>query len=276
MGNFQQVMASIAGTCETRTRRDTDYLDEKTGLMFCGLCHTPKQVRINWMGQPQTVYCVCRCMEEQHRQEEQQRALEERIYRNRGKATIPSLYAQATCSHISDEKQRKYAGNYVRKFHLIGNKGFLFYGDVGTGKSYAAACIANDLLQQGKSVKWLSAVALSDAVKPSHLGEYEAFLQAITEPDLLIIDDLGAERGTDYALEKIHSLIDKRISALKPLIVTTNLSLQDMRRVADLRKKRTYDRIFQCCFPMGFFGNSFREKQARDNFESVKELLASD
>lgn len=103
--------------------------------------------------------------------------------------------------------------------------------------------------------------------------QYYEYLDNISKPDLLIVDDLGAERGTDYAAERVHALIDYRISAGKPLIITTNLELSEMRETSDIRKKRTYDRIFNACFPIAFRGTSFRQKQARDNFMMMNELL---
>ena len=68
---------------------------------------------------------------------------------------------------------------------------------------------------------------------------------------LLIIDDLGAERGTDYALEKVYNIIDSRYLSGKPLILTTNMTLKDMQESEDIRYRRIYDRIFEMCFPEG-------------------------
>ena len=56
-------------------------------------------------------------------------------------------------------------------------------------------------------------------------------------------------------------------------IITTNLELEEMKSATDIRKIRTYDRLFRVCFPIPFHGVSFRKKYARDNFETMNELL---
>ena len=103
--------------------------------------------------------------------------------------------------------------------------------------------IANTLLNQGIRVKWLTAMQIVERSCFYSEAEYAEYIRSITAPDLLIIDDLGAERGTDFALERVHSLMDTRISANKPMIVTTNIDITDMGNCADLKKKRTFDRI---------------------------------
>ena len=107
-------------------------------------------------------------------------------------------------------------------------------------------------------------------------SEYAEYIRSITAPDLLIIDDLGAERGTDFALERVHSLVDTRISANKPMIVTTNIDITDMGNCADLKKKRTFDRIMPATFAFAMKGTSYRMKQAQKSYKTLKDLLLSE
>ena len=104
-------------------------------------------------------------------------------------------------------------------------------------------------------------------------SEYAEYIRSVTAPDLLIIDDLGAERGTDFALERVHSLVDTRISANKPMIVTTNIDITDMGNCADLKKKRTFDRILPATFAFAIKGTSYRMKQAQKSYKTLKDLL---
>lgn len=189
---------------------------------------------------------------------------------------MPASFWSAEFNVIEDEKKRKNAVNYFRNFDKIGSSGLLLYGDVGTGKSYMAACIANALMEEKLSVRWLQTTQIVEMSGFFNENEYEDYLNSISHPELLIIDDLGAERGTDYAIERVHTLIDYRMSIGKPMIVTTNLELSEMKKTDDVRRKRTYDRIFKSCFPIGFHGASFRQKQARDNFMMMNELLNAD
>lgn len=90
------------------------------------------------------------------------------------------------------------------------------------------------------------------------------FVNRLCAARLLIIDDLGTERNTDYALEKVYNVIDSRYRTGKPLILTTNLNLQDMQMTQDIRYQRIYDRIFEMCHPvmvMVHHGVSIRQKR---------------
>ena len=175
----------------------------------------------------------------------------------------------------SSEAQR-IGRNYIKNFEDLGRIGLLLYGDVGTGKTYLAACIANTLLNQGVSVKWLTVMQIVERSCFYSKSEYAEYIRSITAPDLLIIDDLGTERGTDFALERVHSLVDTRISANKPMIVTTNIDITDMGNCVDLKKKRTFDRIMPATFAFAMKGTSYRMKQAQKSYETLKDLLLSE
>ena len=78
--------------------------------------------------------------------------------------------------------------------------------------------------------------------------ERTAFLDSLGDYDLLIIDDLGAERSTEYAMEQMFSIVDSRYRSGKPLIVTTNLKLDELKHPPDLAHARIYDRILETVF----------------------------
>ena len=89
-----------------------------------------------------------------------------------------------------------------------------------------------------------------------------AFISALDDYSLLILDDLGVERNTGYALEQMFLVIDSRYRSRKPLIVTTNLKLEEIRNPPDLAHARIYDRIMERCAPVLFSGRNFREEKA--------------
>ena len=84
------------------------------------------------------------------------------------------------------------------------------------------------------------------------------------------------ERGTEYALEQVYNVIDSRYLAGKPLILTTNLMLTDMKENMDTRYKRIYDRIFAMCFPHRVAGASWRMNQAADRYDEMRKRLLED
>lgn len=174
-----------------------------------------------------------------------------------------------------NENHLKIAKSYCEKFKIMyeRNQGLLFYGTVGTGKSYTAACIANYLLEKNTSVVMTSFVRILQEMQGFDKEREESFSNHLNNVRLLIIDDLGAERSTDYALEKVYGIIDSRYRAKKPLILTTNLTLQQMQNTTDIRYERIYDRIFEMCYPMEFSGISWRKRQAFQRFEETRKIL---
>lgn len=98
------------------------------------------------------------------------------------------------------------------------------------------------------------------------------YLNSLKTCDLLILDDFGMERRTDYAQEQVFSLIDGRYLARKPLIVTTNLSLQELKHPADMTEQRIFDRILEICVPVCFDGPSLRQGRAKEKLALYKEL----
>ena len=93
--------------------------------------------------------------------------------------------------------------------------------------------------------------------------------------ELLIIDDLGVERNSEYALENIFSVIDWRYRSGRPLITTTNLPLVQLKQETKIGKKRIYDRILERCIPVKIDGVSRREAMANDNMQTMKNILKS-
>ena len=90
---------------------------------------------------------------------------------------------------------------------------------------------------------------------------------------LLILDDFGMERGTEYALEQVYNIVDSRYRSQKPLIVTTNLTLDEIRHPQDTAHARIYDRLLEMCIPVSCIGVSFRKENAQEKLKRMKLLI---
>ena len=77
-----------------------------------------------------------------------------------------------------------------------------------------------------------------------------AYIEAVCSYDLLILDDLGSERSSSYMMENVFQVIDRRVCAGKPMIITTNLTVKEMRETQNMDEKRIYDRVLQNCQPI--------------------------
>ena len=150
--------------------------------------------------------------------------------------------------------------------------GLLFWGLPGNGKTFAAACIANALCEKWLDVRMTTLAAVLGKLPALSAQEKNDYLDSLKACDLLILDDFGMERRTDYAQEQVFSLIDGRYLARKPLIVTTNLCLQELKQPADMTERRVFDRILEICVPVCFDGPSLRQEKAKDTVARYKEL----
>lgn len=93
---------------------------------------------------------------------------------------------------------------------------------------------------------------------------------------LLILDDFGMERQTEYALEQVFNIVDARYRSGQPLIVTTNLSLSELQNPPTREHTRIYDRILEMCSPVNFGNNGRRTDAAKDKAKRAAELLRGD
>ena len=266
---------------EMQTRNADDYIGDD-GLLHCGVCWQPKEayVTYNLPSGPKTLKVPTECACAYAKRAEKERALavrekEQELADLRRRSYMDSKYELARFE-TSDVKDKPFlmCKQYADKFDqmLQGNHGLLLWGDVGTGKTYAAACIANQLLDQGIPVIMTSFVDLFRMMSSDPDAENN-LINRMQRSRLVIFDDIGAERKTSYALEKVYNLVDIRYKARKPMIFTTNLSREEMIREEDPRLKRIYDRALEVCFPIQFKGNNYRRAAARERFAEVKELL---
>ena len=170
------------------------------------------------------------------------------------------------------EKARAYVENWKEAYRE--NTGLLLFGDVGTGKSFFAGCIANALIDRDIPVLMTNIPSILNQLTGMFAEDRAAFISALDDYSLLILDDLGVERNTEYALEQMFLVIDSRYRSRKPLIVTTNLKLEEIKNPPDLAHARIYDRIMERCAPVLFSGRNFREEKAAAAKEAAREIVS--
>ena len=131
-----------------------------------------------------------------------------------------------------------------RKFieHFDNYENLFFYGTVGTGKSFLSICTAGELLKKGHSVLYFSSSSLFETISSYVFGQdnktaYHHFLDDLYGCEVLLIDDLGTEMTNNFVASQLFSLLNERDLRRKATIISTNLSLKELR-------DRYSDRIF--------------------------------
>lgn len=288
MNGMDLLKPIIDAANRNNAQADGDYLDDE-GLLCCGKCHTRKQLvvplpeglRRTETETTMTVGVPCECRKkaiEREEQLERERKEMEAVAALKKQSLMDDRLADANFENFQQTKQnsrhlrlcRRYAECFDEMMEK--NQGLLFYGGVGTGKTYAAACIANYLLSRRRSVVMTSFVKLLESMM-NFKEDDSVLISRLNRAKLLIIDDLGAERSTDFALEKVYNIVDSRYRAKLPVILTTNLSMDELMQATDIRYTRIYDRIFEMCYPLEFVGRSWRKTEANRRFKEFETFL---
>lgn len=276
---FSNVLRAVAKKIPVET--DGTEIGED-GFLHCKKCGGRRQREVNLPdGNKMTVSCGCRCMKEDWDAKEEKRKAEEetmRIDSLRTMAFPDSDSAMIQCTFDKDDGARPdvTAGmkNYCENFPYLRRlgKGILLYGTVGTGKSFFAACIVNDLVSKGYRCMMTTFPRLTNQISALWDGKQE-FIDDLTRHDLIAIDDLGIERDTEYMNEHITMIVDALYRAKVPLVITSNYTPKQMKGEGEIRRQRIYDRLIEQCHPVEMSGESRRVIKGRKDYLEMKKLL---
>ena len=203
-----------------------------------------------WILGPEDVARPCQCRAE-------------RLNRGRSRgisSVIPPRYRGVSfdrppVSDMARDLQTKIAVNEVRAYvedldaRLQGGRGLWLFGDTGTGKTTLAMLISKAALEAGRTVAIYSLPKLLARIRRTYDSEpggdsYLSFFERLTSVDLLHIDDLGAEKRSDWVLEQLYALVNERYEAQRSILITTNLPHPELEEQIG---SRTVSRLTQVC-----------------------------
>ncbi len=210
-----------------------------------------------WILGPEDVARPCGCRAERLRRA-----------RTRGIASvIPAKYRGVSFDRPPVTEIEPMVVRVVRSFtedldeNLDAGRGLWLMGDTGTGKTTLAMLISKQVLASGRAVAIYSLPKLLARIRRTYdaaPGEdsYLALFEQLTSVDLLHIDDLGAEKRSDWVLEQLYALINERYEAQRSILVTTNL---DQAALEEQIGPRTVSRLVEICGdPLPLFGEDRR------------------
>lgn len=274
-GELAAVALGRLGSVDHVQAEPGDYIGDD-GLLHCGVCNQAKEHKFAFNGH--FVPCMCQCAKEALAREEAERQRQRELDRVQELASyslVDEKFRESTFERFiaktpAEQRVLRICRNYVEHFHemLDNNVGLIFYGGPGTGKTFSASCIANALMERRVPVLVTSIVRLTANMFGDDLNE---LLFRMNTARLLVLDDFGAERNTDFKAEQIFTVIDARYAAKKPMIITTNLT--DFKTETDVRRRRVYDRIFEVCTPIKMDGESKRRAEGQKKRDSIRAIL---
>lgn len=250
------------------------------GILYCGKCRTPKQtvIKMPWGEIKPNVLCKCKQEEQEHIESERKaQEFAEMVLRN--KKTCYSLaeyknMGEKTFANAEKSRVITIAQRYVEQFPVMlkAGRGLTFFGNTGGGKSYAAVCICNALLDKGYRCMFTNFSRIRNEMS-GLWEERQSYMDSLNRYSLLVFDDLGAEAKTEYMQEVVHSVIDARLRAKLPTIVTTNLSAAQLSDDADISQARIYSRLFEMTVPVEVKHADRRKEKIEQDCKKFAEML---
>lgn len=273
------VFSRIAARAEQQyAEQEGDYRNAD-GLLMCGKCHAPKQVRQPFLGKVKVLSCACKCVIEHNRREADAKRKRDRMqYLDSMRRTGFPDAEMRNWTFSNDDggntNLMSIANKYVANFDAMRSNGtgLLLYGNVGCGKSFAAACIANALIDNGTPCMMTNFTRIINRLQESFDGR-QKYIDNLNRFDLLVIDDMAVERNTEYVWEQVMTIIDARYRSGLPVVVTTNLTIGELADPADIRRQRVYSRLKEMCVPIEVTGADRRTRKMERNIMSAKSLL---
>ena len=272
----------LGGLFPHREPKEDEYINEADGLIYCAKCQTPRQCVIHHGDRIVTPPVMCDCQriaEEKAEAAFQKRQEKFRIERMKASGLQDRYlhdYTFANDKGYNPEIEK--AQRYVTEWAMMKENciGLLLWGNVGTGKTFIAACIANALIERGVSVLMTNFSKILNSLSGMFDVDRNKFIDSFNRYSLLIIDDLGIERNSEFALEQVFNVIDSRYRGKKPLIVTTNLTLDELKHPKDLAHARIYDRVLERCVPLKVNRQNIRQLNAANTLQSAKKLFSTE
>jgi DNA replication protein DnaC len=168
--------------------------------------------------------------------------------------------------------------NYVNQFEkiMLEGKGLYLYSNTkGSGKTRMAVSIANDVINKYMiSAKFATSLQILDEIKASWSKgtdtSEQKLIQDITRVPLLVIDDIGVERNTDWINERFYSILNGRMIAKQVTIFTSNCKIENLKF-----DDRIINRIAKMTIPVAFPEKSIRTALAKaENSEMLSKLIS--
>ncbi|WP_308629175.1 ATP-binding protein [uncultured Fusobacterium sp.] len=216
---------------------------------------------------------TCDCDEKRVKQEAEEREFQRlrecqmnRIKKYRDISVIDKKFIDSTFEKSKmEDKHMDICKRFADKFVEVGTApaGLMMFGSVGTGKTHASSCVANFLMNHNKTVLVMNLGLYINKLQREWAEAEKDVLDYVRTCDLLVIDDFGVEKTSEYVKDKTFALIDARYRTGKPVIITTNLNIVDIKEKFGARIS---DRISEMCFQLAVVGESKRAKKAKNEF----------
>ena len=253
---------------------------EKDGVIYCGYCHTPKQIRHMWRGELRRFPIHCRCKREcmariQEEREERERQMQVDLCRQHA---LPYAYMHQWTFDRDDGTSpqatrnfREYAEHFA-EMRKDGTGMFLF-GPKGSGKTYAAVQIVNALCDKGYRCLVTSFSEITKNLLSLNRENRQQYLDDICSHDLLVFDDFGGESPGNFFDINLLEIVKTCYRKYIPMIVITPMTQEALEESLNYTRKQAVSRMKERCYCITLRNTGRYQRITRERKEKMERLL---
>lgn len=258
------------------------YKDPQTGLRICSVCGQPVESIKIVFGREYRPHVQCTCDQQMAASSTRKIAAMDSITKTQHLAAY-KLQSPALAINRDDvdlgynaeymSAIKTYTANWESRY--AAGTGLLYYGRSGTGKTFLAAHLGNELINKGVSVLMIDCCGLDKQFYSIPLGDQSGVIDSIDGYDLLIFDNIDASFDNKNAVAYLENIVDRRSKIKKPMIVTTTLTPKIMREYPG-KQGRICALILEHCEPIWVKAENIRQLKAKKLTVEAKKRKSED
>lgn len=275
----------VEGIPKDEPEEGSYYIGED-GLKHCSICDGALEARIPWPWGSKMESIMCRCQIDKYNADmaalkTDETSLQILRYTSINRKLNPWISDATFEKDNGSQPKLSFCKEYAKNFEdkLKRGSGLILLGSCGTGKSFGAACILNAVLAQGYRALMISIEKIAEQAEEAGFDGKGEYFDDLMNIPLLIIDDLGTARETEYMMEITNRVISDRDKSMKPVIVTTNITFDEIKNPKNDEWARIWSRINARAIPINFSGTDKRSEAAaklRDETRKQIEFFTQD
>lgn len=261
------------------TLKEDEYINESDGLVWRRKCNTPRQIRVTCGNYSVSPMVRCKCQQIEWDQEKERRRQEDlRRYadflRKKGlgwKILRDYRFENDTCGYTD---LMKYMANLAERFEEIPVSGYLLWGPHGTGKTFAAACVVNALIDRGIPAVMRSLSDMAGEMTALSPAGQQDYLAEVFANRFICIDDVNLEGDTPLALKMKKMIMEQWAKCGKPSILTTSYSLAELKDPSGELEEKIFGDLLDKCVLIGCHGPDLRKELGAKRTKEIREYLS--